>query len=95
MIHRVALFAGSLVAALTLAVGLVVAGVTPGAGPAAAEPVVPAAATADIPAPGPTFQVDLVYVAPPVAPQEVTVTQPATASRRGDDDGEHERGGDD
>lgn len=94
MIHRVALFAGSLVAALTLAVGLVVAGVTPGAGPADAQPVVPVAATADAPA-APTFQIDTVYVAPPVVPQEVTVTQPVTASRQGDDEGEHERGGDD
>ena len=93
MIHRVALFAGSLVAALTLAVGLVVAGVAPGAGPVDAQPAGPVAATAAAPA-APTFQVDLVYVAPPVAPQEVTETKAVTASRQ-DDDGENEREGDD
>ena len=93
MIHRVALFAGSLAAALTLAVGLVVAGVAPGADPVGAQPAVPAAATAAAPA-APTFQVDLVYVAPPVAPQDVTVTKAVTAPRQGDD-GENEREGDD
>jgi hypothetical protein len=90
MVHRVALFVASLVAALTLAAGLFLAGFAPPGDPPAG-PADPVAATA--PAPSPRVQVDTVYVAPPVAPQDVTITKVARASRGGDDEGE--RGGDD
>jgi hypothetical protein len=87
MIQRAALFAGSLAAALALAVGLVVAGFAPAAAPiASTDPVAPAAATADA-QPAPIVQVDTVYQAPPAAPQEITVTRTATAITHGDDEG--------
>jgi hypothetical protein len=90
MIHRTALFAASLVAALTLAVGLVVAGFGPRANPADGGAAAPAAATADAPA-GPNVQVDTVYVTAPATPQDVTVTQTVPAANHGDDGaGEHD-----
>ncbi len=86
MIHRTALFAGSLVAALTLAVGLVAAGFAPHADPVGGVPAQPAAATAEVPA-APTIQVDTIYVAAPVKPQEITVTTAVTAPAHHGDDG--------
>jgi hypothetical protein len=90
MVHRLALLVASLVASLTLAAGLVIAGFVPGAHPADAGQVAPAAAVDA--APTPRIQVDTVYVAPQVAPQDVTVTK-VVRSQGGDDDGEG--GGDD
>jgi hypothetical protein len=90
MIHRAALFTAALAAALMLAVGLVAAGFAPGAG--AAPAAVPVAATAEAPA-APTVQVDTVYVAPPAAPQDITINRTVAATSHGDDDGEG--GGDD
>jgi len=87
--HRVALFFASLAAALVLAFGLAATGIVPGGPSSVADPVV---ATAP-PQPEPTVQVDTVYLTPPVAPQEVTVTQ--TAQSNGERDDEHEGRGDD
>ncbi len=88
MIHRVAIFAASLVAALALVVGLVVAGFAPPAVPIAAEPVsAPVVAATDVPPP--VVQVDTVYVAPAATPQDIVVTKVVQATHHGDDD-EHE-----
>ncbi len=77
MVHRVAIFAASLVAAVALFVGLVVAGFAPAA-PFGAQPAsVPAAATES---PAPVVQVDTVYVAPQPTPQDVVVTQTVPAA---------------
>lgn len=89
MIHRVAIFAASLVAAVGLAVGLVVAGLAPAAAPVAAEPVsAPVVAATDVPAP--IVQVDTVYVAPQATPKDIVVTRTAAAPNRGDDGNENE-----
>jgi len=91
MISRVALFAASIAASLTLAVGLALAGFAPSppqADAAAAQPVV---ATAE-PAATPLVQVDTAFIAPQVKPAEVTVKKAVTTSGRVDDEGE---GGDD
>jgi protein-disulfide isomerase len=78
MITKIGLFIASLAAALTLAFALSAAGFAPGskqASPASATVatttavgVVPADALAS-----PQVQVDTVYVAPPAAPQTITV----------------------
>jgi hypothetical protein len=86
MIHRASLFAAALAASAALAFGLALVGFNPGA----SQPG-PLAATAD-PQPQPTVQVDTVYLTPPVAPQDVTVTR---VQPRGEAEGERERGGDD
>jgi hypothetical protein len=83
MIHRTALFAATLAATVALAFGLALAGFNPGAGQPAADPVV---ASVD-PAPQPTVQVDTVYLTPPVAPQNVTVTR---TQQGGEGENEHE-----
>lgn len=83
MIHRVAIFAGSLAAAAGLAVGLAVAGIGPGTAPIAAQPA--AAPVATTTAPAPVVQVDTVYVAPAATPQDVIVTKVVKAAPRGDD----------
>ena len=78
MVHRVAIFAASLVAAGALFLGLVVAGFAPATVPAGAQPAsVPAAATES---PAPVVQVDTVYVAPQPTPQDVVVTQTVPAA---------------
>ncbi len=89
MFHRVALFVASLTAALVLAFGLAMAGIVPVPAPSGAEPV---AATIDPPQ-QPTVQVDTVYLTPPVAPQDVTVTR--TVNGGGEHENEHEGGRDD
>jgi len=71
MVHKLALFAASLVAALTLAVALAVAGFAP-AGPGSA-PTAPTAAQAADDATSPPVQVDKVYVAAPPPQQTVTI----------------------
>ena len=97
MFNRIALFAASIAAALVLAAGFALAGVSP----QAPEAVAPVAATTDAPtdAPVPTqpqVQVDTVYLAPAVPPEEVVtkVVRTATAAGGGENDGENE-GGDD
>ena len=107
MISRVAIFAASLVAALTLVVGLTIAGLAPGTGAADVQPVSDQlAAATDAPAttdaPAPTIQVDTIYVAPDPVPEEVVVTKVekttkvvTASSRGGDEDGEHESEGED
>ncbi len=92
MIHRLAIFAATLVAAAGLAVGLVVAGLAPGTAPAAAEPVSAPVATTEVPPP--VVQVDTVYLTPKATPKDVIVTRVVTASHRGED-GENEREGSD
>ena len=87
MINRIALFAASLAAALALVVGLTLAGFNLGAAPANQL-----TATVD-PQPQPTVQVDTVYLTPPIAPQQETVTQ--TVSRHGEDGEGAEGRGDD
>jgi hypothetical protein len=92
MIQRAALFAASLAATLSLAVGFVLAGFTPTAPPADAGQAAPAVEVAD-PTAAPTIKVDTVYVTAPVKPVEVTV-RTASVSRGGEED-EHEGGDDD
>lgn len=87
MINRIALFAASLVAALAVTVGLVIAGFAPQA-PASAPVSAPVVASSE--APAPTVQVDTVYVAPKPTPQEITLTKVVKATAHGDDVGEHE-----
>ena len=70
MIHKLALFAASLAAVLTLGVALAIAGFAPSAGPASAPTVAGAVQAVDDTTP-PPVQVDKVYVATP--PQQ-TVT---------------------
>lgn len=89
MIHRVALFVASLAAVAVLAVGLAATGIVPSAQSPAADPVV---ATTQPPA-EPTIQVDTVYLAPPVPPQDITVTR--TVQSGGEHDDDHEGRGDD
>jgi hypothetical protein len=91
MVHRPALVAASGVASLTLAAGLVLIGFTPQAAPVDAGSA-PVADTALV-APSPRFQVDVVYVAPPPKPRDVTVTKVVRTPGGGDDAGEG--GGDD
>jgi hypothetical protein len=85
MIHRVAFFVASLTAALALAFGLAFMGVGPSTTPGGAVQQV--AATVD-PPPQPTVQVDTVYLTPPVAPQDVTVTKTVTGGGERDDGNE-------
>jgi hypothetical protein len=88
MIHRVAIFAASLVAAGALAVGLVIAGLAPATAPVDAQPVsAPVVAATDTPAP--VVQVDTVYVTPQATPKDVVVTRTVKAKSH-DDDEEHE-----
>jgi hypothetical protein len=79
MFHRVALFTASLAAALVVAGGLALAGLTPGQPtPATTQLVQPAAATADAPTQPPAqpaIQIDTVYLTPVSPPQEVTLTK--------------------
>ncbi len=86
MIHRTALFAGSLAAALTLTVGLVVVGFAPPASTVGMPTVAPVAATAAAPV-APAIQVDTVYLAAPVQPQDITVTKSAPVTAHAGDDG--------
>jgi hypothetical protein len=95
MINRIAIFAATLVAALALTVGLVLAGLAPGTGAADAQTVSdPVVATTD----APVVQTDIVYVAPDPTPQEVVVTKVENSTKvttthhgdDGDDEGEHE-----
>jgi hypothetical protein len=83
MIHRTALFAATLAATVALVFGLALAGFNPGVSQPTADPVV---ASVD-PAPQPTVQVDTVYLTPPVAPQDITVTRTQAA---GGGENEHE-----
>jgi hypothetical protein len=91
MIHRVAIFAASLVAAGALAIGFVIAGLAPAATPIAAQPVSAPAAATDSPAP--VVQVDTVYVTPQATPQDVIVTNTVSAPGGGEGN-EHEGAGD-
>jgi hypothetical protein len=96
VIHRIALFSASLVAALALAAGLALAGFGPGTDQAVAPVSDPVAATDQ--APEPIVQVDTVYVAPEPTPEEIVVTEVRAASGHGDEDhdgGEHEGQGED
>ncbi len=93
MIHRLAIFAATLVAAAGLAVGLVIAGLGPTTAPVAAEPVSSPVATTD--APAPVVQVDTVYLAPKPTPKDVFVTKVVSASRSGDDGANEHEGSDD
>lgn len=90
MLQRLALFAASLAAALVIAGGLALAGFGPSA-PAADPAVEQVASTPD----SPPVQVDTVYVAPQATPEQITVTKVKTAARSGENEAEHERGGDD
>jgi len=102
MIHRTALFAASLAAALVLATGLALTGFAPSAPsavvPAAEVPgAAPAAAATGLPATAePLIQVDTVYLTPQATPKviihKVTKVQTATRSSGG---GEQEGAGDD
>jgi hypothetical protein len=89
MIHRFLLFLASLAAALVLAFGVAATGMLPIGSPSAAGPV----AATFTPQPEPSVQVDTVYLTPPVAPQEVTITQ--TVQGHGDNENENEGRGDD
>ena len=85
MIHRVAIFAASLVAAGALVVGLVIAGFAPASVPVGAQPV--SAPVANTQAPVPVVQVDTVYVAPQPTPQDVVVTKTVLAAGGGENEG--------
>lgn len=87
MAHRLALVAASGVASLTLIAGLALIGFAPQAAPVDAGSVPAAADTAAVP-PASQFQVDVVYVAPPAKPQDITVTKVVKTSGGGDDEGE-------
>ena len=96
MISRVAIFAASLVAALTLAVGLVIAGLAPGTRAVDAQTVSDQVVTTTD-APAPTVQTDIVYLAPDPTPEEIVVTKVekttevvSATTLGGDEDGEHE-----
>jgi hypothetical protein len=89
MIHRFLLFLASLAAALVLALGIAATGMLPIGSSSVAGPV----AATNAPQPEPSVQVDTVYLTPPVAPQEVTITQ--TVQGHGDNENEHEGRGDD
>jgi hypothetical protein len=101
MIHRFALFAASLAAALVIAGGLALAGLgpqQPATGVALVADAVADPASAAAPAaPEPIVQVDTVYLTPPVAPQEITVTKVKVVSRHHGESDDHEggEGGDD
>jgi len=88
MIHRLAIFAATLVAAAGLAVGLVIAGLAPATAPVAAEPASAPLATTEVPPP--VVQVDTVYLTPKATPEDVVVTKIVTASRNGDGENENE-----
>jgi hypothetical protein len=86
MIHRVAIFAASLVAAGALVVGLVIAGLAPTTVPVDAQPAAaPVVAATD--APAPIVQVDTVYVAPQATPQDIVVTKTVKAAGGGENEG--------
>jgi hypothetical protein len=85
MINRIALFIASLTAAAVLAFGLAATGLVPLGPSSTAGPV----AVTD-PPPQPTVQVDTVYLTPPVAPQDITVTR--TVTSHGERDEGHEGG---
>ena len=85
MIHRVAIFVASLVAAAELAVGLGIAGLAPAAAPVAAQPVsIPFVASTETPPP--VVQVDTVYVTPQATPADVIVTKVVKAAHGGEGD---------
>ena len=94
MIHRVAIFAASLVAAGALVLGLVIAGLAPATVPVDAQPVSdPVVAATD--APAPVVQVDTVYVTPQATPKDVVVTKTVKATHHDDDDHDDEHEGSD
>jgi hypothetical protein len=86
MIHRIAIFAASLVATAGLVVGLVVAGFAPAPAPVNPGPVSDTVATTDSPAP--VVQVDTVYVTPQATPQDIVVTKVVNGAHGGDDGNE-------
>jgi len=98
MLHRIALLAASVVAALVIAGGLALAGFGPQQPVADAVQVVDAVAgPADASAPDAPVQVDTIYLAPQATPEVVDVTQVKEASHHVDaddegDDDEHEGG---
>ena len=85
MVHKVALLAASLVAALVLAVALAAAGF----GPAAPVPPVATSAQAANAETAPPVQVDRVYVAAPEPRQTITVHK-VTAAGGGESEGAEE-----
>lgn len=97
MSHRIALAAASVAATATLVVALAAAGFAPGSPRTAATPattITTADPTADPTTTDPAVQVDTVYVAAPPAQQTITVHRVVRTSG-GENDGEHESGGDD
>jgi hypothetical protein len=98
MLHKIALFAASVVAALVIAGGRVLSGSGPQQPAADAVQVVDAVAgPADAAAPDATVQVDTIYLAPQATPGVIDVTQVKEASRHvdEDDDGDEHEGGED
>jgi len=83
--HRIALLNGSLAAAGTLSVAVLTSGGAPAATPVAMD-------GASEPAPSPITQVDTVYIAPPLAPQTITIRRTIRAG--GEHEHESEQGGD-
>ncbi len=96
MVHRIALFAASLAAALVIAGGLALAGLGPQQ-PAADAVVVmdQVAAPTDAVAPEATVQVDTIYLTPQATPEQITVTKVQVAAKQGGEADESGEGGDD
>ena len=92
MPHRIPLAVASLASALTFAVALAVAGLTPRA-PLTAIATAATATDQVAVADPPTVQIDTIYVAAPPAQQTITVHK--VIKRSGEDGSEHESGGDD
>jgi hypothetical protein len=87
MLHRIALLAASVVAALVIAGGLALSGFGPQQPVADAVQVVDAVAgPADAAAPDATVQVDPIYLAPQATPEVIDETQVKEASRLVDED---------
>lgn len=82
MRHRLALIVGSLAATATLTVALAASGF----GPAAPPTLVSAVSD---PQPTPQVQVDTIYVAPPQAPETITIrrTIPSSGEPEGNEGG--------
>ncbi len=92
MPHKIPLAVASLAAALTFAVALAVAGITPRTQVTATTTAATATDQVAVADP-PTVQIDTIYVAAPPAQQTITVHK--VVKRSGDDGSENESGGDD
>ena len=89
MIQRIALFTASLAAALTIGLGLAVAGFSPATTSVAVDPASDGTAATTGPIAAPPVQVDTVYVAAQPKPKEVTIRK-TVAAPNGGDEGEGE-----